>query len=87
MCKSKLDCSFQFKLSQKYSLQLFFTVANFLFGPFGNISISLILTYLWLSVKCHPFIEFAVTAKCQFAEHLSFGTCYYEPQSMFSVTY
>lgn len=39
MCKSKLDCSFQFKLSQKYKLQFFFTVANFLFSPFGNISI------------------------------------------------
>lgn len=40
MCKSKLDCSFQFKLSQKYKLQFFFfNVTNFLFNPFGNISI------------------------------------------------
>lgn len=40
MCKSKLDCSFQFKLSQNYKLQFFFfTVANFLFSPSGSISI------------------------------------------------
>lgn len=40
MRKSRLECSFQFKLSWKVKLKfVFFSVANFLLSPFGKISV------------------------------------------------